>query len=284
MQLAPRQLELFRQQQRPSPSAERAVAAASTATTQRVNSEVAEPAVAAPTAAPSRSTRGETIERARLLAQTIAQHLGPSVKVQLKLHDNRSTMMSFRRAPPLLYLRLHHMFLDAPFEVVQAIAEYAGRGVATASQRLDDFIANHQATIRVVPRNESTLKARGRCFDLDALFAELNKAYFEGRISARIGWGRHTSKRRRKSIRLGVYDHRAREIRIHPVLDRPDVPRFFVEFIVYHEMLHQEFPSARDSGRHVHHPKAFRQRERAFAKYEAAMAWEAQHLRELLSR
>ena len=87
-----------------------------------------------------------------------------------------------------------------------------------------------------------------------------------------------------KSIRLGVYDHKAREIRIHPALDRPDVPRFFVEFIVFHEMLHQLFPSDRDTGRHVHHPRAFRERERQFPKYAASIAWEKQHLQELLRR
>jgi hypothetical protein len=79
-----------------------------------------------------------------------------------------------------------------------------------------------------------------------------------------------------------VYDHKAREIRVHPALDRPDVPRFFVEYIVFHEMLHQLFPSDRHTGRHVHHPRAFRDRERAFPRYEAALAWEKQHLHRLL--
>ena len=42
--------------------------------------------------------------------------------------------------------------------------------------------------------------------------------------------------------------------------------------------------SARDSGRHVHHPKAFRDRERTFPRFELAMAWEKQNLKSLLSR
>jgi hypothetical protein len=55
-----------------------------------------------------------------------------------------------------------------------------------------------------------------------------------------------------------------------------------VEYIVFHEMLHQLFPSARDAGRHVHHPKAFRDRERAFPRYAAAVAWERANLATLL--
>ena len=90
--------------------------------------------------------------------------------------------------------------------------------------------------------------------------------------------------RRRKSIRLGVYDHQTREIRVHPALDRPEVPAFFVEFIVFHEMLHQLFPSSNGPGRRVHHPRAFRDCERAFPLYEAAITWERENLRALLHR
>jgi hypothetical protein len=226
--------------------------------------------------------RSETLRLARALAQQIAERLGSEVKVQLTVHDNRSTMISFRRQPPFLRVRVHHMFLEAPSEVVDAMADYAGRGKRTAGKVLDDFIASHQTRIRAVPNKPSLLESRGKCFDLQVLFDELNRELFQGGIRARIGWGRHTARRRRKSIRLGVYDHKAREIRIHPALDRPDVPRFFIEYIVFHEMLHQLFPSDRPDGRNVHHPRAFRDRERAFPRYDAAIAWESQHLHQLL--
>ena len=229
-------------------------------------------------------SRQETLARARALAADIATILGPEFKVLLTVHDNRSTMISFRRQPPLLKIRAHHMFLDAPQSVVKSIAEYAGQGKTSAGVELDDYIAAQQKRIRAIPTRSALLESRGECFDLLELFESMNAAHFENGVKARIGWGRNTSKRRRKSIRLGVYDHKAREIRIHPALDRPDVPRFFVEFIVFHEMLHQLFPSDRDTGRHVHHPRAFRDRERAFPRYAAAMAWERQHLQELLRR
>jgi hypothetical protein len=227
-------------------------------------------------------TRHELLARARGLAQQVADRLGPEVKVQLTVHDNRSTMISFRRVAPLLKVRVHHMFLEAPSPVVDALADYTGRGRRAAGQVLDDFIAAQQARIRAVPRRPASLEARGRCFDLQAVLDGLNAEFFQGGVRARIGWGRQTGRKRRKSIRLGVYDHKAREIRVHPALDRPDVPRFFVEYIVFHEMLHQLFPSDRPGGRNVHHPRAFRDRERAFPRYEAALAWERQHLDQLL--
>lgn len=283
MQLAPRQLDLFRARTAgalpvreptvPSPPPAPAPAKATAVALTEAPPLLPEPP------APSRA---ESLKRARVLAQHIASRLGPEVKVQLSVHDNRSTMISFRRAPPVLKIRVHHMFLDAPPAIIDAVADYAGRGKRDAGQALDDFISGHQAHIRALPRKPAALESRGACFDLQTLFDELNAGFFQGGIRARIGWGRQTARRRRKSIRLGVYDHKAREIRIHPALDRPDVPRFFVEYIVFHEMLHQLFPSDRPDGRNVHHPRAFRDRERAFPKYGAAIAWEKQHLNQLL--
>ena len=148
---------------------------------------------------------------------------------------------------------------------------------------LDDYIRGRQPLIRqdAAPRRATSTRA-GSASTCSAIFDRVNADHFQGGIQAKIGWGRMPGRRRRKSIRLGVYDHQTREIRIHPALDRPDVPAFFVEFIVFHEMLHQLFPSASKSGRRVHHPRAFRDREKAFPFYDAALRWEKQNLRVLL--
>ncbi|HEX8704897.1 MAG TPA: hypothetical protein VF815_39055 [Myxococcaceae bacterium] len=206
-----------------------------------------------------------------------------SLAWRLSVTDNRSTMVSFRRGANVLQLRLHHMFLDAPEPVVRAVADYAGRGHRGAGGLLDEYIRGQQPRIRQFRReSDADLNPQGRCFDLQSIFEAVNRTYFQDGIQARIGWGRMPPRRRRKSIRLGVYDHQTREIRIHPALDRPEVPAFFVEFIVFHEMLHQLFPSTGRGGRRVHHPRAFRDREKAFPHYGAALRWERENLGVLL--
>ncbi|MFY2560024.1 hypothetical protein ACN469_20615 [Corallococcus terminator] len=227
------------------------------------------------------SPREEMWTRAESLAWRLSAELGMPVK--LAVTDNRSTMVSFRRGGNALQLRLHHMFLDAPETIVRAVADYAGRGHRTAGVMLDEYIRGQQPRIRQVRReSDADLNPLGRCFDLLALYNNVNATFFENVIQARIGWGRMPPRRRRKSIRLGVYDHQTREIRIHPALDRPEVPAFFVEFIVYHEMLHQLFPSTGRSGRRVHHPRAFRERERTYPHYAASLRWERENLGVLL--
>jgi hypothetical protein len=227
------------------------------------------------------ATRDELWARAEALAFWLSADL--RIPVRLAVTDNRSTMVSFRRGANVLQLRLHHMFLDAPEPVVRAVADYAGRGNRVAGELLDDYIRGQQPRIRQERHSaEADLNPRGCHFDLQALFDELNRTYFQGGIQARIGWGRMPPRRRRKSIRLGVYDHQTREIRIHPALDRPEVPTYFVEFIIFHEMLHQLFPSSHGHGRRVHHPRAFRDREKAFPLYGAALRWERENLNLLL--
>ena len=226
--------------------------------------------------------REEVVVKADVLARALAADL--SMPVRLAVTDNRSTMVSFRRHAQALSLRLHHMFLDAPEPVVKAVADYAGRGNAGAGPVLDAYIRTRQAHIRPLPRPGEVLESRGKCFDLQGVFDRLNARHFQGGVQARIGWGRGRGRKRRRSIRLGVYDHHAREIRVHPALDRPDVPLYFVEYIVFHEMLHQLFPSTTRGTRHVHHPRAFRDREKAFPQYAAALAWEREHLDRLLRR
>ena len=61
------------------------------------------------------------------------------------------------------------------------------------------------------------------------------------------------------------------------------VPRYFVEMVVFHEMLHQIHPPAVDgAGRRVVHGTEFRAAERRFPGYLRARAWEKAHLHLLL--
>src|SRR5271165_4382831 len=90
--------------------------------------------------------REALVAQAERLARRISGELG--VPVRLAVTDNRSTMVSYRRGPSALRLRVHHMFLDAPERVVHAIADYAGRGRSSAGPLLDDYIRGRQPLIR----------------------------------------------------------------------------------------------------------------------------------------
>jgi hypothetical protein len=208
-------------------------------------------------------------------------------RVRLTVHDNRSTMVSYRRGPGEVHYRVHHMFLDAPHDIVRALAAFAGpaRGPAVrrrdAGSRIDAFVKHNRARIAVPSADR--LQPRGRAHDLQAIFDRLNARWFGGAIEARIGWGNVRGGRRRRTVKTGVYVQDARVIRIHPTLDRAVVPEFYVATVVFHEMLHQAVPAREVNGRRVVHGPDFRRRERAYPDYLRAKAWEERNLSLLLS-
>jgi hypothetical protein len=223
--------------------------------------------------------------RAGFLERRLRARVGGPLAVCVT--DNTHTMLSFGRRAGVLQVRLHHMFLAAPQEVVGALADYVRSGDPRASAALDGYIQRHRSLIRRVPVQERQRRHRiepqGEVHDLQAIFDELNAHRFDGAVDCPITWGRpHRVKLPRLSIKLGSYSIDARLIRIHPALDQPTVPRHFVAWIVYHEMLHHVLQATTRGGRRCVHTAEFAERERAYPGYEAARTWERENLDLLL--
>ena len=218
-------------------------------------------------------------------------HPGP---VALAITDNRHSIISHSLRDGVLRARVHHMFLDAPSRVQTALIKYVTRGDPAASEYVGHFIEANGS--RLVKRSRSApLLARGKHHDLLTIFDDLNERYFGNQVQAVITWGQRAGKpgartgARRSTIKLGSYDAIDRLIRVNVSLDRTWVPRYFVAFVVYHEMLHHVIPArnARDGsgdllGRRILHPPEFRERERRFRNYERAITWERRFLGRLL--
>jgi hypothetical protein len=241
----------------------------------------------------------------------------PGRPVVLSITDNRHSIISHSLKSNVLHARIHHMFLDAPPRVIDALVRYVARDDRAASQIVGHYIeANGARLARRRPR-AIPLHAKGKHHDLLSLFNDLNERYFDGSCHALITWGRRTTRKNReprRAIKLGSYSSLERLIRIHPVLDRTWVPRYFVAYVVYHEMLHHMIPSARGNSRQassniaserslsgssrgrspfehgakgqvarrVLHPPEFLEREREFRKFDRALEWERRHIGRLL--
>lgn len=224
----------------------------------------------------------------RSLERRIRAHLTRGA-LSLTLTDNRYTMISVRRENRdgrCFKVRLHHMFVHANPAVTRALARYIAHNDRESSRLLGEYIDANQHRVRsrsrraVAPR----LVTRGRYHDLQEIYDDLNQRYFSGAIDARITWGQRAGKpRRRNSIKMGSYSVEDRLIRIHRSLDRAFVPRFFVEWIVYHEMLHQVHEIKIVNGRRQFHSKEFLRDEAKFEHYLEARRWERVHLDALLT-
>jgi hypothetical protein len=203
--------------------------------------------------------------------------------VRLTLTENRSVLLSFRKENGVVLVRLHRMFLHAPLKVVRAVARGLRRTNRSADGEVRRFMNENLHRVRKVPRPLPPLQTVGRAHDLKEVYERLNVRFFSGRLRIPLTWGRGSGRARRGGLTFGSYDPVLGLIRVHPVLDRRDVPLYFLESVVYHEMLHHHLGGIPDSaGRTVYHSRAFREAEASYPLYRTALAWEKANLPHLL--
>lgn len=117
----------------------------------------------------------------------------------------------------------------------------------------------------------------GEIYDLEKIFHKLNLVYFKSSVSKpTLTWSA------RKTYRiLGHHDAAHETIVISKSLDNKKVPKYVVEFVVFHEMLHIFHPTTHRNGRRYNHTAQFRRDEKKFAYFEEAESWIEQNAKAL---
>ncbi len=202
----------------------------------------------------------------------------------ITLTKNRSSIVSAREQSGKLDIRIHHSFASAPDETLEAVATFLRSKRQSASRRaalaaIRAYFQSHASTPTPAHRpRRITLRPVGHTCDLRELRDAINNQYFSGELSVHITWGKASRRRKRNkncgfSVRLGTYSERDGVVRIHPCLDNPKVPRYVIESVVHHEMLHAALPPVVVNGRRRIHTPEFRRRERLFTEYHKAERW-----------
>ncbi len=174
-------------------------------------------------------------------------------------------------------VRISDLLAQAPPLVLEALAEillaqiFRRRASREARECYAAYISRPpmRGRINAARRRRGfkrLLPPQGQFFDLAEIFERLSRRYFRNRLSTPVlGW----SVKRSRSI-LGHYDAAHHTISISRWLDSPAVPRYLVEYLVFHEMLHMRFPEGRRGHRRVIHSREFREAEKEFPKFEQA--------------
>ena len=111
---------------------------------------------------------------------------------------------------------------------------------------------------------------------LASLAAEVHRTYFFKFPPLAVRWGQKIQRKSRRSIRLGSYNHVTSEIRIHPSLNAPNIPAFFIQSIIHHEYLHHLLGP--------NHNRRFHSHERKFRYHRESKEWIRRNLFLLLGR
>jgi hypothetical protein len=186
------------------------------------------------------------------------------------------------------YVRISEICHDLPMSAQRAlayilVARLLGKKVPpTASQ----IYANSIKTDEMRKRASHAKRTRGRkiitsskgdVYDLDKIFDSLNREYFIRPVPRPVlTWSS------RKTYRiLGHHDSTHKTVVISRSLDDVQVPKYVVEYVLFHEMLHIAHPTVHHNGRRYNHTPAFRADEEKFAYFHEAERWIERNVRKL---
>jgi len=211
--------------------------------------------------------------------EVLRQHLekGSGKAVSLVLTDNSTSLLSLRGDKYCAKLRLHRMFLSADAPVLDELAEFI-KNKRKKTPLIRQFISGNAHAIKRKPPNKITIQPQGKHYDLLKMYDSINAEYFEGKVSAEITWGARKPRRAAARMTLGSFSSHCNIIRINPRLDSRRVPKYFIELIVYHEMLHADIGIDNGAKRRSLHSKEFKRREKLFKYYDKAIEWERKKL------
>ncbi len=226
-------------------------------------------------------------EEARDWSRRLSDALERPVTVQFG--RARRNVVVARRVGEHTQLRLNYGFLEAPPEVFEALVAWlrSGKRARRACALLDEWVEELGRRLGPPTKRAVAIEPEGSTHDLRPLALEVLRSDFADELpeslADRVTWGRRGNRKSQRTLQLGSYDPERDLVRIHPVLDQPAVPRFFVRYVLFHELLHalidRTVPSADPrKKRRAHHPPEFREREASYAEFDRALGWQEQHL------
>ncbi|HJU53688.1 MAG TPA: SprT-like domain-containing protein [Pyrinomonadaceae bacterium] len=204
----------------------------------------------------------------------------PVPEIEVRFYPYAGISHKIRLRSGRVYVRISDIFEKAPAEVHRAlayilVARLLAKRTPETHERVYRAYAYSPQVLRALDlaRRQRGRKmvssARGRVYDLDKLFHKLNRRHFDGELEKPVlTW----SQRRTRRI-LGHHDAAHDTIVISKTLDDREVPEWFVEYVLYHEMLHIKHPARLIKGRRYYHTNAFRAEEQRFPHYEEAQRW-----------
>ncbi len=202
----------------------------------------------------------------------------PPITVRFRRFTSLNTTIRLRESQ--LFVSLSDLLEGAPETVVRAIAHillaklYKKPIDATQNLRYKRFASSAAVTrqtelIRGARGSKRFFGPEGRFYHLEEVFDSLNTRFFGGLLGRpELTWSEHIAKRS-----LGHYDAAHNTIVVSRVFDRPSSPRYAIEYLLYHEMLHLKHPVKMRGLRRCVHSREFKADEQLFPQLPEALAF-----------
>ncbi len=215
----------------------------------------------------------------KLLQQTYRElrPRAPMPEFEIQFYPFANINNTIRLRENKLKLRISDLLEGAPDSVLHAIfhiliAKIYRKPIDNEhAVRYRRYVSSHDLSrkahlVRQVRGRKRIVSAQGHTYDLEAIFEDLNTRFFHGLMARpQMTWsGVHAR------TLLGHYDPAHNAIVVSKIFDHPRVPKYAVEYLVYHEMLHLKHPVKLRGSRRCIHPKEFMEEEKLFPHLEQA--------------
>jgi hypothetical protein len=196
---------------------------------------------------------------------------------RVEFYPYSSLVLTIRRRQDLLLVRLSDLLGRAPSSVLESAAAlllarvYRRRLPRELVQPYLNYARCGRTRSRIRRMRSRRVRPKqaapqGRQYDLAALFDQLNAKYFSGELRRpHIGWSVRGWRRQ-----FGCYDPGPNQILLNRRMDRPGIPQFVVEYVLFHEMLHVKHPTRRSGCTLISHSPEFRAEEKRFEHFTLA--------------
>jgi len=202
----------------------------------------------------------------------------PHISVRFRRFTSLNTTIRLREGK--IFVSLSDLIEGAPESVIRAIAHillaklYKKPIDASHNLRFKRFTTSAAVTrqtelIRHARGSKRHSGPEGRFYNLEEVFDSLNTRFFSGLLGRpELTWSEGMARRS-----LGHYDAAHNTIVVSRVFDRPSSPRYAVEYLLYHEMLHLKHPVKMRGLRRCVHSREFKSDEALFPDLKAAMSF-----------
>jgi hypothetical protein len=176
-----------------------------------------------------------------------------------------------------IFVRLSDLLEGAPQPVLEAIAHillaklYRKPIESLHATRYRRHVSSQDVSrkahlVRQIRGRKRITATKGHVYDLEHIFDELNRRFFHGLMARPLmTWSEHRSRQS-----LGHYDPAHNTIVVSRIFDSPEVPRYAVEYLVYHEMLHLKHPVKLRGSRRCVHSREFSAEEKLYPEFDRA--------------
>jgi SprT-like family len=202
----------------------------------------------------------------------------PAIHVRFRRFTSLNTTIRLRQGE--IHASLSDLLEGAPESVLHAIAHillaklYRRPIDAEKNLRYKRFASSAAVTrqtelIRTARGSKRYFGPDGHYYHLEEVFDSLNERFFGGLLGRPdLTWSEHHAKRS-----LGHYDAAHNTIVVSRVFDRPSSPRYAIEYLLYHEMLHLKHPVRTRGLRRSVHSREFKSEEARFPQLKEALAF-----------